>query len=233
MVGRLSECYLLAYGTPPESVRDLLPRGLELDTHDGQAFWNVVVSKVDRMRPMGVPRALGNSYVHVAYRLYAKARTREEGTLTGLCFVRSDVDHALMALVGDRMTDFRFHVADVSWREEDAGGALAVDVSGTKGGAGDARLRLDLHAKDAPALPPYLKYRPLGLSANVAGTKVRLAEVLRDEERWSEEPVRVAEARWGLFEKLGQHEARLVGATRVAPLDYRWRLGRSATLAGR
>lgn len=231
MVGQLGECYLLAYATPPESVRDLLPRGLELDVHEGRAFWNVVVSKVDKMRPLGAPRALGNSYVHVAYRLYAKARTRE-GTLDGLHFVRSDVDHALMALVGNRMTDFRFHRADVSWREADEGRTLAVDVSGTKGRAGDARLRLDLRAKDAPMPPPYLKYRPLGLSLDASGRRVRLAEVFRDESRWREEPVRVVEARWGLFEKLGQKEARLVGATRVAPLDYRWRLGRRAALVG-
>ena len=49
MVGRLSHCVLLSYRTPTDSVRGLLPPGLELRTHNGFAFWNIVVCRVERM----------------------------------------------------------------------------------------------------------------------------------------------------------------------------------------
>lgn len=228
MIGRLSECFLLAYRTRPETVERLLPPGLALALHEGDAFWNIVVSKVEKMRPAGAPRALGMSYVHVAYRLYVEALAQDGERLEGLFFVRSDVDRALMALGGNLATDFRFHASDVSWRSEAS--TLDVEVRGDA----PARLRLDLApGSDAPMPPPFLKYQPLGLSTNRRGTRLRLAQVERNEARWRETPVRVVDARWGLFEQLGQQDASLVAATQVAPLDYRWRIGATRRLAAR
>lgn len=228
MVGRLEECYLLAYRADPADAARLLPRGLAPMVHEGSAFWNVVLSKVDRMRPIGTPRALGMSYVHVAYRIYVRARAEDGRALEGLHFVRSDVDRPLMALGGNVMTDFRFHASDVSWGTEADG--LTLDVR-TKDGEGDAHVELDLRpALDAPRPPAYLKYMPLGLSTNKAGTRARLAEVSRDETRWREDPVRVRRADLALFGRMGQKGVSLVAATKVAPLDYRWVLGGSAPL---
>ena len=70
-----------------------------------------------------------------------------------------------------------------------------------------------------------LKYRPLGLSSGRDG-RLKLAEALRDEEKWREAPVEVLTAHWGFFQHLGQGDLHLERAIRVAPVDYRWRLGR-------
>jgi hypothetical protein len=74
----------------------------------------------------------------------------------------------------------------------------------------------------------FLKYRPFGLS--VAGKRLKLAEVFRNESDWHETPVGVAHSRWNYLESLGQHDIPLERATRVSPIDYRWRLGRTERL---
>jgi hypothetical protein len=190
-------------------VHALLPEGFEPLTRDGRAFWSIVICRVERMRPRGLPRLVGSTYWHVAYRVYSRA-----AGLDGLHFLRSDVAGRFMAAMGNLMTDFRFHVSDI--RATPA----TLDVVSRDGG-GDARLRVeDLPALASPA-DSLLRYRPLALAPGRRG--IRVAKVERDESRWRETPVRVAEARWGFFERLGL-ETRLERAVRVDPIDYVWRL---------
>jgi hypothetical protein len=75
-----------------------------------------------------------------------------------------------------------------------------------------------------------LKYAPLGLSISKSGRRVRVAEVIRDEVQWREEPVEVEAADWSYPRSLGLRDLRLVRATRAAPIDYRWRIGRTERL---
>ena len=48
----------------------------------------------------------------------------------------------------------------------------------------------------------------------------------------SSRPLEVVTARWPFLESLGQRDIFLELATRVAPSDYRWRLGRTLPVAG-
>ena len=262
--GRLSECLLLAYRTPSQNVRHLLPRGLELDTVGDYAFWNVVACTVQDMRPSVLPAACGVDYHHVAYRLYVKGHVAAESngagsagsqTVRGLYFVRSDADSALVGRLGNVFSDFRFHPADVELGA--AGGVLTLAVRGLReepdardgephGDAGDAVVRVAADGVPVEFVPPagspfasaaeaaqFLKYPPLGLSADLDGRYLKLAEVIRDEAAWKETPVRVIESHLRFFEHmgLGEEEVVLERATRVTPIDYRWRLGRRLPLA--
>jgi hypothetical protein len=105
MKGRIDRCWLFTFQAPEAEARALLPRPLVPVTREGFAFWNVVVCRVEAMRPRGVPGFLGMSYWHVAYRLYARFGAEE-----GLYFVRSDCDSGFMATMGNVMTDFNFHM---------------------------------------------------------------------------------------------------------------------------
>ena len=256
--GTLSECLLLSYRAPAESVRHLVPRGLDLVTRGGFAFWNVVACTVGNMRPAWMPTCCGVSYHHVAYRLHVQARTATgDGTLRGLYFVRSDADSALIGRLGNWFTDFRFHPARVELSNRS--GVLTVAVQGggevpdprdgePAGDLGDAIARVSVDgnvADSAPTLAPgspfassaeaerVLRYAPLGMSVDLDGRYVKLAEVIRDEAAWSERPVRVLESHFRFFDALGlsRSDVELERATRVAPIEYRWRLGRRAALA--
>jgi hypothetical protein len=240
MNGRLSSCVLLSYRTPAEHVRHLVPPPLELVTRGPWAFWNVVACRVERMRPRGAPRWAGVSYHHVAYRLLARAPGLGPGghDLEGLYFVRSDADHALITAGGNVASDFRFHRADIDLRDETLiGGDLELHVVGRRDATADAALRVVPAGRDGPLAPgspfrtgeqaaAFLKYRPLGLAVGPMHDRLHLAEVFRDEAHWREVPLRVVEARFPFLESLGQTDLTLERATLVAPIDYRWRLGR-------
>ena len=244
MKGRLADCVLMSYRTPAHTVCRLVPRCMELVTRDGWAFWNVVACRVEAMRPTCVAACLGVTYNHVAYRLLVRARTADGRTLDGLYFVRSDADSSLVGRFGNLLTDFQFHTAEVelSRGRDGAGDVLTLAVHGREERA-DALVRIataDGHAPAADRGSPFrsaadaeqfLKYRPLGLSVDRDARYVHLAEVTRDESAWSERPVRVIEAHWRFFDALGQDDVHLERATRVDPLDYRWRIGRRALVA--
>lgn len=240
MVGRLDHCVLLSFRTPADSVASLVPDGLELVQRGPFAFWNVVLCHVHKMRPAGVPEALGVSYHHVAYRLMVQAMTDRVELRRGLYFVRSDADAALLGAVGNRLSDFRFHRGQVQWEAHDDHEAVAVT---TADGAADATLAF---RRQAPAVHPAdscfptcddaraeLKYEPFGMA--VAAGRLKLAEVFRDESAWREDVIDVDphRTRFGFFDTLGQTDVHLELATQVAPLPYRWRLGRRERLLTR
>jgi len=238
MEGRLDECLLLSYRTPASSVQYLLPKGLELITRGEWAFWNVVLCHIDSMRPAGLPRISGISYHHVAYRLLVKAATYDGQVIDGLYFVRSDADSLLVSKAGNLASDFRFHSASIE--QEDQENSLIFKVGDSENGIGDARLMVNLIREPGLAddscfdsfdgARAFLKYRPLGLSCDSNGQILKLAEVFRDESKWDEKAVSVVETQWNFFEHLKQNDVRLELATRVAPIDYRWRLGRRERL---
>ena len=239
MRGLLAPCLLLTYRVGADAVRGLLPCGLALSTFRGWAFWNVVLCRVSAMRPRGAPRCLGVDYSHVAYRLHARAVAADGRELDGLYFVRSDADRAWLARAGNLVTDLRFEKSRIAWAGNDQ--TMTVRVSNSPTGRGDADV---IVRPGAYTLPPgdscfdsprsasaFLKYRPLGLATDRTGCRLRLTEVLRNERDWRERPVAVERARFAFFDRLKMPAMHLERAVTVAPIAYRWRLGRSLPLA--
>jgi uncharacterized protein DUF2071 len=237
MAGRIDECFLLSYAIDPKQVSALVPAGLDTVTCHGAAFLNIVVCHVDRMRPRFTPRGLGITYWHVAYRVQVRAQQTGGASIEGLYFLRSDVNHRLFGALGNRMTDFRFHAADVQFSPRGGEWNLRViDPSSD----GDATLRMRRASTDGlMADSPFssveerervLKYAPFALSVSNSGKSVRVAEVIRDEALWRETPVEVVAAEWTYALRLGVPDMHLVRATQVAAIDYVWRIGRSENL---
>jgi hypothetical protein len=235
MVGRIDACFLLSYAIDPEQAAARVPAGLELITWRGAAFLNIVVCHVDRMRPRQAPRALGVTHWYVAYRLHVLATTVTAGSIEGLYFLRSDIDRPFFGALGNALTDFCFHPARItSTAEGDSTWRIRVE-----GMTSDARASLVVSRGAGDALVPgspfasveerekILKYSRFGLSVSRSGRCLRVAEVIRDEALWSEQPIRVDVAEWNYPGSVDLGETRLVRATRVAPIDYRWRLGRT------
>src|SRR5438270_12511526 len=113
MVGTLERCWLFTYQTPADEARALVPRELELVTRGECAFWNIVVCRIRAMRPKGFPAFAGFSYWHIAYRLYVRIYPRTGPPIEGIYFPRSDCNSRLMSLMGNLLTDYRFHTARI------------------------------------------------------------------------------------------------------------------------
>jgi uncharacterized protein YqjF (DUF2071 family) len=229
VTGRLCRCWLIAWRTPVEAARPLLPPPLELVTHGGFAFWNVVICRLGGVRPVGLPAAVGVGYWHVAYRLLARAKLRTGEEITGLYFVRSDADQPLIVAAGNLLTDFRFHSARVAVEEEESAIRCEVDAP-----VASARFHLlrDAHAQLASESPfdsleqaaAFLKYTPIALSPHGAGA-VNIVRVARDEQAWCTRTIGIAGAE---AEFLQPSRAVPELAFEVDPLEYRWRRGEIA-----
>jgi uncharacterized protein YqjF (DUF2071 family) len=238
MQGRLDPCFLLSYALPVGSVGGLLPPGLYPLTYQGFAFLNIVVSRILKMRTAGLPSALGLTYWHIAYRLHASADLASGQTITGLYFLRSDVDRGLPVIPGNALTDFRFHQASIRSVVDQA--SIQLSVTRTPDAIADAGLAIQTTpAGEDQIAPPFrtiqereqiLKYAPFGLSVDRSGRWLKVAEVQREEGDWEERRVRVQTADWEYLKRAIHAEARLVRATQVMPIDYRWRIGRMEQL---
>ncbi len=234
MQGRLDPCFLLSYAVPERSVDGLLPQGLYPLTYQGFAFLNIVISRILRMRPAGVPSAFGLTYWHIAYRLYVSADLASNQTIAGLYFLRSDIDRSLPVIPGNVLTDFRFHQASIRSTVDEA--SMRFRVTRTHDAIADARLVIETApAGEDELAPPFrtirereqiLKYAPFGLSVDRSGRWLKVAEVQREEGDWEERRVRIRTADWEYLKRTIPGEARLVRATQVTPIDYRWRIGR-------
>src|SRR4030095_4304369 len=143
MVGTLSKCWLFTFQTPTECAVALLPPELQPVEHQGCAFWNAVVCRVQDMRPKVSPLPWGVTYWHVAYRLYVRFKTSSGQVIEGLYFLRSDCDNPAMSLVGNIMTDFKFNTASVNVTLGEHNTEIAI-----KAPNGDAYARLS----DTPAM---------------------------------------------------------------------------------
>jgi hypothetical protein len=238
MQGRLDPCFLLSYAVPERSVDGLLPQGLHPLTYQGFAFLNIVISRILSMRPAEMPSTLGLTYWHIAYRLHASADLASNETIAGLYFLRSDIDQYLPVIPGNALTDFRFHKASIrSALDQDS---IRFRVTRTPDEIANAGLVIETTpAEEDEIAPPFrtvgereqiLKYAPFGLSVDRSGHWLKVAEVQREEGEWDERRVRVRTANWEYLKRTIPGEARLMRATQVMPIDYRWRIGRMERL---
>ncbi len=227
MQGRIDRCWLFTYEADPRELAALVPSPLELVTHHGRAYWNVVVCHVRKMRPWPLPAVLGASYWHVAYRLYVRCHPAMGEPLEGLYFVRSDCDHRLMTAGGRQLTDFNFHNAGVQVQEK--GTQTRIVVASREAPAEvvidralPARLREGSVFGTLEEAAAALKYRPAGISVSPQGI-VSAVRITRDEAAWQACLVHTPQVDWGFFHgKAVQPEI----VYEVAPIDYVWNRGR-------
>ena len=227
MCGTIDQCWLFAYQMPEETASRFLPPQLEAVTHNGCAFWNVVVCKVRAMRPLFVPESLGITYWHVAYRIYVRFRTASGTSIEGLYFLRSDCDNPLLSAAGNLLTDFKLHPAKV--RTSDAPDSLSIEVLSR-----DMPASVTISKAQQPELAAYssfssldeaaefLKYKPSGISIASDGA-VNAVHIRRDESQWKSKLMRVIEDRWSFFT---DKPAKLEVCYQVQPIDYVWHRGK-------
>ena len=239
LAGRLDPCFLVSLAVDPGAVEPLLPAGLELITLHGSAFWNIVVCRVRRLRPLGAPDLFGLTYWHVAHRLHVCARAQSGRRWEGLFFLRSDVDRRILVGPGNRLTDFRFHRA--AMHAEESPGWFRLVIGENDDGLASGRIEIKRDGKTSAEAPRpfdsleererFLRYAPLGLAVDQAASVLRIAKVDRDERRWRESPVELMRCDLRYLQERLQGEGRLIRATEVAPIDYVWTLGQREWLS--
>jgi len=86
------------YEVSPESLIDRLPKGVELDFHEGKCFVSLVAFMFLDTRVLGLPIPFHINFEEVNLRFYVKRETPEE-IRRGVCFVKEIVPRLAIATV--------------------------------------------------------------------------------------------------------------------------------------
>jgi hypothetical protein len=94
---RWRDLLFLHWPVSPESIRPLVPAGLEVDVFDGHAWVGLVPFRMEGVRAVGVPEPLSFSFAETNVRTYVHAAGRDPGVL----FLSLDAG-SLLAVIGAR-----------------------------------------------------------------------------------------------------------------------------------
>ena len=140
---------MLHYEIDPESLRDLVPRGTELDGWNGRTLLSVVGFLFRGTRFLGLPVPFHRNFEEVNLRFYVRRRSAE-GWRRAVVFVRELVPRALIAWTARRLYNENYSGAPMGHRIETGNGSGPPSVSYWWTVAGRAG-SLSLAAKGAPA----------------------------------------------------------------------------------
>ena len=227
-------CILVNFAVDPDRLAAHLPAGLEPNVVADRSFVAVVIGQMDRMRPVGLPRAAGITYNQIVYR----AVIRRHDTL-GVHFLRSDADNRLMCAVGERMSFFRFHHSAISIDQTDD--ALDIQVTTPDLPGADISARFDLSARTRH-LPETSRFDDLNVArehlvelftAYDRNTATGVMEsVSIDRDPWDVQVLPLIHSRFEFMEAgpiFDTDTARLDSVLAVSDVRYRWnRLQREA-----
>ena len=111
----------LHWEVPADSLRRLLPDGVDLDLFEGRAFVGLVPFTMQGVRPRGLPAVRGLSDFHETnVRTYVHRR----GERPGVWFFSLDAANAVAAALGRRWFGLPYFFARMSLEAEESGGVL-------------------------------------------------------------------------------------------------------------
>jgi hypothetical protein len=140
MVGVIERRILLNYRLDPEWVSRLLPEPLRPQLVGGASVGGICLIRLGRLRPAGLPAALGVTTENAAHRL-AVEWPGPDGTSQGVYIPRRDTSSRLTAAVGGRLFPGEHHRAGFFVFEDDHNFEVAFrGLDGTVGAAVRARL---------------------------------------------------------------------------------------------
>jgi hypothetical protein len=120
---------LLNFRADPNAVAPLLPSPLQVLTYGGFAIVGVCLIGMEKLRPKGIPAALGLSSENMAHRVAVRYPTRE-GMRDGVFIWRRETDQCLVALLGGRLFPGAHHSAGFVIDEGTEGLSMAVKTEG-------------------------------------------------------------------------------------------------------
>lgn len=166
----------LNYAVPPEFLEPWVPKGVELDLYDGQAYLSLVGLMFLNQKILGIPDPFHQQYEQVNLRFYVK-RQSDYGTLHGTFFIKEIVPTVLVAEAARMFFNERYVTCETRHHIEEYDGMLRKG-SLVEYGFMEARQWHDLSARIAgPAVPPdpnsaafFTAHRLLGYSPADDGT---------------------------------------------------------------
>jgi len=136
--GIIARRVLVNFRVDPDVARRLVPAPLDPIVERGACVAGICLIRLERLRPKGLPAAVGLASENMAHRIAIRYPT-PAGTSDGVFIWRRDTDQALVSLLGGRLFPGVHGRAAFGVTEGDA--SLAMDVS-TERGEADVTLRV-------------------------------------------------------------------------------------------
>jgi hypothetical protein len=225
------DCLALTYAIPAETLRPLVPPGLELDTAGGYGFVAVALVRTESLRPAGLPAALGQDFFLAGYRIFTTFRAPNGRRLRGLRILRSDANRARMVALGNLLTHYNYHPCTSTVDATDDRIRIAVR---TPDHGGDLRVTVDLSKPALPAGSPFRSIRearrfagPLPFTFEFEPESHGIIAIQATRAHWRPEPVSVDAVELTFFDQPAFRGCTpiLAAAFHVANIDYRWERG--------
>ncbi len=109
---------VLTFALPADTLRPLLPPGLELDEREGLGFVAIAMVKTRNLRPAFFPAWLGQDFFLTGYRIFTRLRTQSGRRLRGLRILQSQTDKRRMVWSGNLLTHYNYSYAPIESKDD-------------------------------------------------------------------------------------------------------------------
>jgi len=231
IVAHFRECVTLTYAVPADTLRSLVPPGLELETLRGYGFVAVAMVQTESLRPAGLPAGAGQNFFLAGYRVFTTCRRPDGRTLRGLRILRSDTDRLRMVIGGNLLTHYNYHRCHASIGM--SGEGRHITVRSTDGG-GDLDAIITAANPVLPPGSPFVSWRearrfagPLPFTFDYEDQTQAVVAIGATRVNWRPAPVNAAVRSLSFFDRAPFRDCSpvLAAAFVVRNIDYRWSRG--------
>lgn len=229
LLGKWKPSFSFWYSINEQSVRYLLPSGFEPKTKNGNAFWNVFLARMTRMRPAGLPVWCGIDSWLIIYSLYVTTSVEASGKVNGLYVIGSQAEPNYVSKIQSVLPSLQVQPAEIDLELQ--GWLLNLNIKTENLNV----LEIDSNIAASPFESStfgslqesldFFKYRSRFVS--LSGDSVEFSDLTDQRQR------RIVDVRgdWNFLSHLKQHSLKLELASRTEPPSFYWVSGKRERLS--
>jgi hypothetical protein len=226
----LKSSAVLTFAIPKQQIQHLIPECLQLDLfNDKWAFIAIAMVQTEDLRPKGFPKALGNDFFLVGYRVFARYTNSARKNLRGLYILKSETDNRKMEFFGNIFTHYNYTTTDINQIERNH----LVEINSKRS---DFRMVFETADNENIPLPvdsPFSDWKearrfagPLPFTFTYSPIKKEVLIIEGVRENWKPKPVRVIDYNFSFLDNLKLDEIKLANAFIIENIPYYWKKGK-------
>jgi hypothetical protein len=221
---------VFTFAIPKEQIQHLIPECLQLDTfQDKWAFIAVAMVQTKDLRPKGFPKAFGNDFFLIGYRVFVRYTNQAGKNLRGLYILKSETNKKKMEFFGNIFTHYNYTTTDIDRSKENDHTTISSRTSGFN-------VQFDTTDTENVSLPegsPFADWKearrfagplPFTFTYNALTKEVLIIEGVR--ENWKPSPVKVKEYNFSFIKDLKLSNVTLANAFIIRNIPYYWKKGK-------
>lgn len=220
---------VITYAFPKETLQNLIPKCLELDTfQDKFAFIAVAIVQTKNLRPKGFPTFMGSNFMLIGYRVFVRYRNSKGKNLRGLYILKSETDKKKMEFLGNIFTHYNYQTTDVSIEQSETNIKIKSEKSELK--INLIQKGKDLKLPENSPFPGWKEARrfagpmPFTFTFNELKNEVLIIEGVRS--NWTPQPLEIVSESAGFFKDRNLNDGIPANAFIVENISYHWKKGK-------